>query len=423
MLFAKRILLSVFFLTLGLHVFAQARCGTAELFSRLKQQDPTLATRRAEQESQLRLSMQMQPLAKTNQILTIPIVFHILWDDSTQNIPDSDVVDQLAVLNAHFRRAFADTNATPDAFKPVAADCEIEFCLATVDENGLPTSGITRKHVPTALYADSTFPDVVDSVLKDAALGGVDAWDATRYYNIWVCNIQGKGLAGYAYYPNTIRMEYDGVVMDFGYFGPRPVTGGSSDGRVLIHETGHYLNLIHVWGDDSCGTDEVDDTPTAQQPNWGCPLYPNYSCSLPDTSFSDMFSNYMDYTDGYCQNILTFGQKARMRAVMQISPRASLLSSNGCSQTTGTPNLLAALPFKVYPNPTTGLICLQGELDNAANARLTVYNTVGSVVFVQDFVNAKSLENQVNIGGLAAGTYQVEVRAGKAAYHQRIVKQ
>jgi len=44
-----------------------------------------------------------------------------------------------------------------------------------------------------------------------------------------------------------------------------------------------------------------------------------------------MVQNYMDYSDDGCFNIFTNNQKARMRAVMDISPRrASLLTANVC---------------------------------------------------------------------------------------------
>ena len=40
-------------------------------------------------------------------------------------------------------------------------------------------------------------------------------------------------------------------------------------GRTLTHEAGHWLNLRHIWGDDDCGDDNIDDTPTGKEPNYG----------------------------------------------------------------------------------------------------------------------------------------------------------
>jgi hypothetical protein len=28
-----------------------------------------------------------------------------------------------------------------------------------------------------------------------------------------------------------------------------------------VHEVGHWVNLYHIWGEDYCGDDKVDDTP------------------------------------------------------------------------------------------------------------------------------------------------------------------
>ena len=36
------------------------------------------------------------------------------------------------------------------------------------------------------------------------------------------------------------------------------------------HELGHYFNLFHLWGDNYCGDDWVNDTPTQEEANFGC---------------------------------------------------------------------------------------------------------------------------------------------------------
>ena len=77
-------------------------------------------------------------------IITIPVVFHVVYNNSAQNISDAQIMSQLDVLNEDFRRLNADTVNTPSAFQGVAADTEIEFCLAIRDPNGNLTTGITR---------------------------------------------------------------------------------------------------------------------------------------------------------------------------------------------------------------------------------------------------------------------------------------
>ncbi len=96
-------------------------------------------------------------------------------------------------------------------------------------------------------------------------------------------------------------------------------------GRTATHEIGHWLNLIHIWGDDdnnngTCtsnectGTDNVTDTPNQGEANYGCPTFPKTDCCT-TTSPGVMYMNFMDYTDDACMNLFTSGQKDRMRAL------------------------------------------------------------------------------------------------------------
>jgi len=74
-------------------------------------------------------------------------------------------------------------------------------------------------------------------------------------------------------------------------------------GRTATHEIGHWLGLVHTWGDDggTCsGTDYISDTPNQSDYNYGCPAYPHTDgCTA--SSPGVMFMNYMDYVDdGVC---------------------------------------------------------------------------------------------------------------------------
>jgi len=87
-------------------------------------------------------------------------------------------------------------------------------------------------------------------------------------------------------------------------------------GRTATHEVGHWLNLIHIWGDrnDCGGTDYVTDTPNAQLPNYGKPKFPHISCT--NGPNGDMFMDYMDYVDDAAMVMFTAGQVARMNATL-----------------------------------------------------------------------------------------------------------
>lgn len=278
-----------------------------------------------------RIEEHVQKFAQTahdRTVITIPVVVHVVWYNSTQNISDDEILSQITVLNDDFRRTNADAGNTPSAFQGVAADCEINFCMATQDPNGNATSGIERRQ--TTVNGFSTNDNV-----KFYSSGGLDAWDRDRYLNIWVCNLS-SGLLGYAQFPGG-PANTDGVVCDYAYFGTINSSPPFDKGRTATHEVGHWLNCYHIWGDDgtSCsGSDVVSDTPNQADENYGCPSFPQVSCS--NGPNGDMFMNYMDYTDDACMNLFTAGQKNRMQSLFSAGgAREALASSPGCEAPSG----------------------------------------------------------------------------------------
>ncbi|MDA8695997.1 M43 family zinc metalloprotease, partial [Flavobacteriales bacterium] len=256
-----------------------------------------------------------QRAANQNAVVTIPVVFHVVYRTATENISAEQIQSQLDVLNDDFRRL----NSDVDDIWPQAADTEIEFCLASFDPQGNPSDGILR--VPTTVNGFGT-----NDAVKSASSGGSDAWPYNEYLNFWVCNI-GGGILGYAQFPGG-SAGTDGVVCGYQYTGTVGTATSPFDlGRTATHEVGHWLNLRHIWGDGGCGaSDFVDDTPDSDGPNYGCALG-NVACNT-----TDMVQNYMDYSDDACMNLFTQGQTDRMLALFQPGGfRAGLLTSNGCA--------------------------------------------------------------------------------------------
>jgi hypothetical protein len=168
--------------------------------------------------------------------------------------------------------------------------------------------------------------------VKSTANGGKDAWPNNDYLNIWICNLSGS-ILGYATPPFGNIGSDDGVVIGYNYFGTQgTVQSPYNKGRTTTHEVGHWLNLEHLWGSGwrSCGNDNVGDTPTQEEENYGCPAFPHNanSCGTTNTD-GDMFMNYMDYTNDACMNMFTEGQKTRMIAAINQS-RQNLLNHNLC---------------------------------------------------------------------------------------------
>lgn len=308
------LLVSVLFSSFA--VAQERNCGSMEYLEYQKDLDPKRAEKLQRIDAFTNRVLANQSRAVEG-VITIPTVVHVIYNTAAQNISDAQIASQMQVLNDDFRRLNADADNT----WPQADDAEIEFCLATVDPQGNATNGITRTQ--TSVSGFST-----NDNMKFNSSGGHDAWPAGEYLNIWVCNISG-GILGYAQFPGG-NPATDGVVCDYQYFGTIGTATAPFDlGRTGTHEVGHWLNLRHIWGDGACGVDDfVSDTPTSDAPNYGCT--PNHvSCSS-----VDMVQNYMDYSDDACMNLLTTGQKNRMRALFEPGgARASLLSSGGC----GTP--------------------------------------------------------------------------------------
>jgi len=321
------ILFSLFVL-FGLAANAQSnRCATVEHEAVLKAKDPEYEKRRIEVENftaKVIEKKKMDPYAKMGGVVTIPVVFHVVYKTTGQNIPDERLYEQIEMLNQDFRRLNADTSDTPDAFTDVAADCDIEFCLAQVDPDGAPSTGITRTETDVTTFS-------FDDDVKFDATGGKDAWPRDTYLNFWVCNL-GASLLGYAQFPGG-PASTDGVVIHFNHVGDNPAGYPYHLGRTATHEIGHWLNLYHIWGDDGgCGgSDEVADTENQKFETYGCPSFPKTDDCSPDAP-GIMFMNYMDYTDDACMNMFTEGQKIRMQSLFEPGGfRFSMLSAEVCA--------------------------------------------------------------------------------------------
>jgi hypothetical protein len=148
--------------------------------------------------------------------------------------------------------------------------------------------------------------------MKKSTSGGINPTTPDSVLNLWVVGAMSGGVIGYAQFPGGSAAT-DGVVIAYDCFGNTGTAAAPFGlGRTATHEIGHYLNLRHIWGDATCGTDLVGDTPQHNTANYGCPSYPHYSTCTGTPV--EMTMNYMDYTDDACMYMFTAGQKTRMLA-------------------------------------------------------------------------------------------------------------
>lgn len=234
----------------------------------------------------------------------IPVVVHVIHEGGSENISKAQIEDQIRILNERYRGENANRAITPAPFLAVAGELDIEFRLAKLDPLGNCTEGITRtfSHKTNAASDGNGVKDLID-------------WNCYQYFNVWVVksiDVGQSGVIGYAQFPATGLCGTDGVVVDYRFFGSIG-TASNAEGITLVHEAGHWLGLRHIWGDEVCGTDGIDDTPQARVANYGVcisdyPYFPDTLCAGTDTINGEMMVNYMDYSGDQCETMFTQDQ-------------------------------------------------------------------------------------------------------------------
>lgn len=334
-------------------VIPAKRCLTAEAYEAIMKNDPTYAAQREQFIAEAEAWAKNNPNYDSKTTYTIPIVVHIIYKTAAENISDTRVTEQINATNADY--AGTNAHSMHNFASSLKANANISFCLAKRDPSGNTTTGITRTQTTktsfniTGSAANSTgYPE------RSSTTGGCNAWDVTKYFNVWVCNA-GSSLCGISLFPTSPISNFYGTTINYPYFGLTGATAPFNLGGTFSHESGHCLNLYHIWGDDgsACtGSDQVSDTPGAQGNNYGNVedgSLAEYDASgnvistatvntttkvetdnCTTASPGVMYENFMDYTDDKDYANFTPGQVSRMVATLA-GADASLTTSNGCT--------------------------------------------------------------------------------------------
>lgn len=342
-------------------------------------------------------------------LIQVPIVIHIVYKDSVENISQSDIEAQIDILNRDFQRNNADTSKLRNIFHPIAGNPNIQFLLRHVER------------VNTASNFIPSFTDLYDDI-KHNSSGGSDAWPTTHYLNIWVGNLQGEFLLGYAYPPAGVSgwpsgssaptPAVDGIVIDYRAFGPTSFFRGDSlNGRTLVHEAGHYFGLRHIWGDGDCSDDDhLNDTPTAISESSGdCDTTKN-TCNDGAGDMPDLVENYMDYSADTCMVTFTADQASLMRTALQ-TYRPDLIP------TASLPEKYEAITFNLFPNPSNGVVNYDINVIGLDNLDINVMDLSGKVVHKENNVSIAGL---IDLGSLKKGIYLVNVTSGSFVISERV---
>ena len=241
-------------------------------------------------------------------LLEIPVVVHVLMDDSCTNgvISDAMVQSQIDILNEDYL-ALGGTNGAN------GTDAQIQFVLADEDPSGQATTGITRSCNSLWFNDNGNYWNSLN-------------WDPNRYMNIYT-NKAGGFLGYVPFLPadaggTLVGEPSDRVVILWTAFGRDSDAAPYDQGRTATHEVGHYLGLEHPFHPQGqCGSavdpgcygdgDLICDTNPEAGPNFGCPA------SASSCGSDDPFHNYMDYTDDLCMEEFTVEQSRRTRCSLQ----------------------------------------------------------------------------------------------------------
>lgn len=344
----------------------------------------------------------------------IPVVFHIVFNPNNGvygNIPDSVVYHQLEALNRDFNCLNSDTNSLTDTLTSIVGNFNISFKLAGLDPDGNPTNGITR----TITY--QPFFSYVDDFVKQTNNGGIDPWDTQKYLNIWICNLS-SGL-GYSQFPGG-PAQSDGVVISYRVFGnqwyPWFTSSNYTKGRVLVHEIGHWLNLLHPWGNSSgCQSDEVHDTGLQSQP-----FFPYDNC--PDTSFSscsfssperEIVKNFMDYCSDNCRVMFTKGQVQRGKLSL-FTHRHQLIGHSHEIINSDNHNNFFSNQFSVLPTISKGNVTLKFNGSSIFKLlNLSIFDLNGRICYNTnlDFSNNSF---QLDLNHFSSGMYFIKLLSNNA---------
>ena len=401
----KKAIILLVFLLLEIHFGkTQTPCSFEATVERMKAHNPNIESELSENEVYIKQfinQLKAEGQLKGQTDFQIPVVLHVFHIGEDGKIDMDQAHSGLKVLNDDFNGRNEGWNSIDPVFDSIKSSINIEFCLATIDPEGNPTTGVNYYEDEAAFYNDG---DVFRY-----------AWDNFKYFNVFMPKYvfgEPSNFTAYAYYPNlsSTMANRDGIFYSsirWGYGKRSELDEGQDWASVVTHEVGHWLNLRHTFS-GGCGVqnDFVDDTPPTlggEIELSGCNNN-DFSCGVKTNG-----SNYMDYNHD-CKKMFTQGQVDRMLSALYHPARIQLWSPENLAETGCAPpptkvkDLANELNIKVYPNPSDHQLHFEV---NEIPAHLTIFDVNGKVVLDE---NMETNRKTINTSTLNTGIHFYQIR-------------
>ena len=106
-------------------------CAQMIVHELLDRDEPGYRARRLETEAEMqRLINSGRAMDVAGELITLPVIVHVVYRTDAENVSDAQVASQIDVLNRDFRAANEDIASVPAPWKSLVGDAKIEFALS-----------------------------------------------------------------------------------------------------------------------------------------------------------------------------------------------------------------------------------------------------------------------------------------------------
>jgi len=368
----------------------------------------------------------------------IRTVVHLIYNNQQSDVPDFMLIKLIQDLNLLLRAEDIDESLIHPVHQDKIAPARIQFCLASIDEFGNSTRGVTHKETDTYFPADFLLDSDYTSpeIHKSNESGGTTPWDVDKYFNIWIVPMEDAnytisyGIPYPSFYPLGPLLEtFDsnripGVVIDLDNISVSDSDEYADLISLFAHECGHVLGLLHTFGvpdADStvlnfCEADDlIDDTPNCQIDFTDCSINVANSCDDGVDDLPDMHSNFMSYSP--CRTIFS---PMQIELISQnLSKRPELYVNSSCDLTSNE-NVIPASLADVFitPNPSKGSFKIVSSQANNSKLEVEIFDLAGNRIMKKSNL---SIEKEIRLYQIETGVYFVKILSKEEVKLERIV--